>query len=241
MHVREAEVASLRLVPFGISSEAAQRGSQWRLGKRVRCRAPHLGDGAGQVPRGRAKFGILSHVQQLASGVIRKFILPPNGIAAMSSGERVYAEGHEVLRMVTPLAEDRAGNVRERGIGSRKSRETLHIAAQAFCRRARCSRWPAATAPEKSPARAGPVSDTGRLCRSPFVAIQGTSVHCFSRKNHHTRERRAPVWTMAAGWDRVLARLLLKAHIDQDCPAPRGVFLENSAATTFSASAFFGR
>lgn len=33
---------------------------------------------------------------------IRKFILPPNGMAAMSTGERVYAEGHEVLRMVTP-------------------------------------------------------------------------------------------------------------------------------------------
>jgi hypothetical protein len=34
---------------------------------------------------------------------IREFVLPPkSGMSRMSPGERVYAEGHEVLRMVTP-------------------------------------------------------------------------------------------------------------------------------------------
>jgi hypothetical protein len=32
---------------------------------------------------------------------VRKFNLPPNGRNALSPGERVYAEGHEVLRMVS--------------------------------------------------------------------------------------------------------------------------------------------
>jgi hypothetical protein len=45
--------------------------------------------------------------------------------------------------------------------------------------------WAGFRRQKKSPAGAGPVKgDTGRktLCRPPFGAIRGTSVHCFSRK-----------------------------------------------------------